>query len=129
MSTKPHEPHGVAHIMPVKVLIGVFLALVALTVLTVKASSVDFGSYNLVVAIAIAVVKASLVVLFFMHLLYDNPFNAIILMACLIFVSLFMVLSLTDSREYQSHVIHEQASQVKPVNVQAIEKHEAEHAP
>ena len=129
MSTETREPHGVAHIMPLKMLVGVFLALVVLTVMTVTASNLNFGSYNLVVAIAIAVVKASLVVLYFMHLRYDNPFNAIVFVGCLIFVALFMFLSLTDTTAYHASVIHGQAGQVKQVDVDKIEKHEAEHPP
>jgi cytochrome c oxidase subunit IV len=129
MSTETHEPHGVAHIMPMKVLVGVFLALMVLTVMTVAASNQDFGSYNLLVAIAIAVVKASLVVLYFMHLRYDNPFNAIVFVGCLIFVSLFMFLSLTDTTAYHSSVIRKQADRVKQFDLQRIEKNEARRAP
>lgn len=128
MSTETHEPQGVAHIMPMKVLLGVFGVLMVLTVMTVAASYIPFGPYNLVVAIGIAVVKASLVVLYFMHLRYDNPFNAIVFVGSLIFVALFMFLSLTDTTAYHPSVIHKQADLVKQVDLQKIEKNEAGRA-
>jgi len=90
-------PHGVGHIVPFSILFGVFAALTVLTVVTYMASLVDFGEFNLIVALAIAVVKASLVVLFFMHLRWDKPFNAIVFVGCLIFVGLFISLALLDA--------------------------------
>jgi len=102
-------PHGVGHIVPFKILFAVFVALTLLTVITVAASEVDFGEMNLVVALAIAVIKASLVVLFFMHLLWDKPFNAIVFVGCLIFVGLFISLSLLDSGQYHKSVFVQEA--------------------
>jgi len=60
------------HIVPVGVYIGVFLALMVLTGLTVYAATVDLGFWNTPVAIAIAVTKALLVILFFMHVKYGS---------------------------------------------------------
>jgi cytochrome c oxidase subunit 4 len=107
------EHHGVGHVVPFKILLGVFLALTALTVITVVASLFDFGEFNLIVALAIAVVKASVVVLFFMHLLWDKPFNAIVFVGCLIFVGLFISLALLDTRQYQPSQYNQQAEGVK----------------
>jgi cytochrome c oxidase subunit 4 len=106
-------PHGVGHIVPFKILFGVFAALTLLTVVTVAASLVDFGEFNLIVALAIAVVKASLVVLFFMHLIWDRPFNAIVFVGCLIFVGLFLSLALLDTRQYRGTQARGQAPGVK----------------
>ena len=76
---RPHvihdAPHGVGHVAPFKMLLGVFIALSILTVITVAASEFDFGEMNLIVAMIIAVIKAALVVLFFMHLIWDRPFQ------------------------------------------------------
>src|SRR5262249_27604520 len=55
------------HVVSWKVYLGVFLALVTLTVATVVVAGFDFGEFNLVVALAVAVTKATLVVLYFMH--------------------------------------------------------------
>jgi cytochrome c oxidase subunit 4 len=106
-------PHGVGHIAPFKILLGVFLALTFLTVLTVAASEVNFGEFNLIVALAIAVIKASLVVLFFMHLIWDKPFNAIVFVGCLIFVGLFISLALLDTTQYHASQYVQQAPGVK----------------
>lgn len=61
------------HVVPQKTYRTVFLSLLGLTALTVAIAQFDFGSFNLVVAMLVASVKASLVILFFMHLKYENP--------------------------------------------------------
>ncbi len=92
--------HGIAHVMPRRVLLGVWAALMVLTVLTVSAHGVDFGPrLNLMVAMAIATVKASLVVLFFMHLLYDKKFHLLFFVGTLIFVFVFLSLALLYTHE------------------------------
>ena len=98
------EHHGVGHVVPMKILVAVFSTLVALTIITYLASLVNFGEFNLIVALAIAVVKASLVVLFFMHLRWDRPFNAIVFVGCIIFVAIFLGFTLIDTTQYH-HVI------------------------
>jgi cytochrome c oxidase subunit 4 len=98
-----HEEHGhqgVGHIVPIRVLAATGLALLVLTVVTVWVAKFDFGNINIWVALAIAAAKASLVVLFFMHLRYDRPFNSVVFVASLAFVTLFISFALTDTREY-----------------------------
>jgi cytochrome c oxidase subunit IV len=109
------EVHGVGHVVPLKVLVAVFGGLVLMTVVTVGASRFDFGEWNLVIALAIAVVKASLVVLFFMHLVWDRPFNAIVFLGCLIFVGLFIGLTLLDTMQNHGSTNKGQAEGVKHV--------------
>jgi cytochrome c oxidase subunit IV len=116
---QPSDAHHVGHVVPMKILVGVFAALVMLTIITVSASYVDFGEFNLIVALAIAVVKASLVVLFFMHLIWDRPFNAIVFIGCLIFVGIFIGFALIDTTQYHSSVIAGQGSAVKHTPLQA----------
>ena len=53
--------------------LGVLLALLFLTIITVAVSRVDFGSLNVIVAMLIASIKALLVLLFFMHLKFESP--------------------------------------------------------
>jgi cytochrome c oxidase subunit 4 len=60
------------HVVPVKTYASVFAALVALLVLTVGASYVDFGPFNIVVAMVIAITKAVMVVLIFMGVKYGT---------------------------------------------------------
>jgi cytochrome c oxidase subunit 4 len=95
------QDHGEAgHIVPFGVLAGVFAVLMVLTALTVAAWCVDLGSLNIPIAIGIAVVKASFVALYFMHLRYDSPFNGTILVVAMVFVALFIIFSLVDTVEY-----------------------------
>jgi len=101
--------HGVGHVVPFKILFAVFASLTVLTVVTYVASLFDFGELNLFVALTIAVIKASLVVLFFMHLIWDRPFNAIVFIGCLIFVGLFISLSLLDTHQYHGSKDDKQA--------------------
>jgi len=63
--------HAQDHVVPVTTYVMVFLALMVGTGLTVAASYVDLGIWNTPVAMVIAITKASLVVLFFMHLKYS----------------------------------------------------------
>ena len=71
-------------------------ALLFLTVLTVAAASFNFGSANVVIALAIASVKATLVALFFMHLIWEKPVNAIIAIAGFLFLGIFLMFDFLD---------------------------------
>jgi cytochrome c oxidase subunit 4 len=86
-----------AHILPLKVYFGVFAALIAGTALTVAAATVHLGPLNVPIMLAIAVVKASLVALIFMHLLYDEKFNLLVLLFGLVFVTIFFAFTLADT--------------------------------
>jgi cytochrome c oxidase subunit 4 len=103
--------HGLGHVVPLYVLITVFVALVVLTWITVAVTMIDLGSLNLWIALAIATVKASLVVLYFMHLRYDRPFNAIILVTALLFLFLFLGITIMDTIEYQPQIEQMRADQ------------------
>jgi cytochrome c oxidase subunit 4 len=96
----PDAPHGV-HAVPRRVLATVYGLLVLLTLITVAVSRVDLGSANIWAALLIAVIKGGLVAMYFMHLRWDSPFNGLILIAALFFVSLFIGLALLDSHSYQ----------------------------
>jgi cytochrome c oxidase subunit IV len=81
----------------------VLAALMTLTSITVAAAGIDFGSptVNVVIALVIATLKASLVALFFMHLWGDKAMSAIILVSGLFCFSTFLFLTFLDegSRE------------------------------
>ncbi len=100
-----HEEHGLAHVMPVRILVGVFLALVLLTVLTVVATFFPTGSLEIWISLGIATIKASLVAAYFMHLRYDNPLNAVLFAFGLLFVALFVGFLLLDTQQYQPDLI------------------------
>jgi len=76
----------------------VLAALLVLTAITVAASRINFGSNmtNVIIAMLIASVKGSLVALFFMHLRWDKPMNAIIFCSSLFFLGLFLITCYTD---------------------------------
>ena len=65
--------HDLGHIVPKDVYLKVFLSLLTLTAVTVAAHWIDISpGWNIAIAMAIASVKAILVLLFFMHLKYEN---------------------------------------------------------
>ena len=94
-----HEPH----VMPLAVYLGVGGALLFLTAVTVGAAFIDFNaligisSINLIVAMVIATVKASLVVLFFMHLFYDNKLYMVAFLTSLTCLAIFIIITLFDT--------------------------------
>ena len=89
-----HHGH---HITPMRTLIGVFAGLIVLTILTVITSRIDLGILNVPLALTIAIGKASLVVLFFMALKWDNRVNGIVLLLGVLFVSIFLIFTLFDT--------------------------------
>ncbi len=96
-----HEHHGPSLLL----LFGIFLVLMLLTVATVGVTRYDFGyEMNLVVALVIAFVKATLVGIYFMHLRWDPPIFAYVLVASLLFVTLFIIFSLLDTAETMPYV-------------------------
>jgi cytochrome c oxidase subunit IV len=74
MSEQPNNQHheGEHHIVPPRVYATILFILLAMTALTVWASYIEMGPFNPVVALAIGVFKATLVVLFFMHVKYST---------------------------------------------------------
>lgn len=111
-------PPGV-HVVPMRVLLLVWGTLMVLTWLTVSATFIDLGNLNIVIALGIAVIKSSLVVLYFMHLRYDNPFNGFIFMASVLFVMLFIGFALIDRSEYAPELIPGYAPKMEKVNATA----------
>lgn len=86
-----------AHVSSSFFYIAVFSALIALTIATVGQSYVDLGRLNIVLVILIASMKASLVVAFFMHLRWDNKFNALIFISCIFFIGVFFAYTMNDT--------------------------------
>ena len=84
------------HVVPVPVYVGIFVALLVLTATTTAIAFVDLGPWNTVVALGIAVVKATLVVLFFMHLKYSPLLNRTVLLGGLFWLAIMIGLTLTD---------------------------------
>ncbi len=109
------EHNPIAHVASKSLLISTFLALVALTVLTVwQGTMLDLGRLELIIVMVIATAKASLVVLFFMHLRYDKPFNLIAFLTAVLFLALFLTGTLTDVYNYQPDVAAKEADVATP---------------
>jgi cytochrome c oxidase subunit 4 len=60
------------HVVPGRTYVGVFVGLLGLTALTTWVSYLDLGPFNTPIALAIAALKAALVMLFFMHVLHSS---------------------------------------------------------
>jgi cytochrome c oxidase subunit 4 len=106
MTQHAHDPNAIhdprehlhVHVVPPKVLLTVFGILLVLTVLTVAVTKIDLGKLNIWIAMGIALVKAAVVSLYFMHLRYDRPVHAG-------FVVLFIGSVLIDTKEYQPNLL------------------------
>ena len=94
------------HIVPRKIYFAVFGALMVGTLLTVVAARFDFGAMNNVIAMTIAVTKAALVVLFFMHVRYGSRLNMVVVVSGFFWLAIMITLTLSDykSREWLPRV-------------------------
>ncbi len=99
-----HTESGV-HVASLKLLVGVMIALMIGTWLTVSVTHFDFGVLNIWIGLGIATVKAILVGLYFMHLRWDKPFNAFVFISAFAFLALFIGFALMDSAHYQDVII------------------------
>jgi len=72
-----HPPFN--HPAPIPLLIGVFLALVFLTILTLVTSKIELAQFAFAIAMIIATMKAALVCGIFMHMWWDKSFNVVFL--------------------------------------------------
>jgi cytochrome c oxidase subunit 4 len=84
------------HVVPVRVYVSIFLALCVLTVVTVAVTGYDFGPFNLIVALGVAIAKASLVVLYFMHARYSPKLTGVVIASSVAFFVILVFLTLTD---------------------------------
>jgi caa(3)-type oxidase subunit IV len=97
MSHDPNDKHHHQHhILSDKAAFTTFGALIVLTVVTVLVAKVDLGSLNLVVALLVASVKATLVAAIFMGLKYDKKENAGIFISGFVFLFIFIGLLIPD---------------------------------
>ncbi|MEX0772885.1 MAG: cytochrome C oxidase subunit IV family protein [Balneolales bacterium] len=86
------------HVVPLKTLLYNAGALLVLTILTVAVTWLHIPEpFNVVVAIGIACIKASLVAMIFMNLYWDNKFNTIVFLSSLVFFLVFVFITLLDT--------------------------------
>ena len=91
-----HEGHSHHHIVPTKVALTIGASLLFLTGVTIWVAHIDLGALNFVVAMVVATVKALLVALFFMNLIYDRRENGVIFATAFLFLAIFFILTATD---------------------------------
>jgi cytochrome c oxidase subunit 4 len=84
------------HVVPKRVYFAVFFALIVLTWVTTLVSTVDLGPWNIFVALAIAIVKASLVVFFFMHVWYGTRLTKMIVASGIFWLILLLFITMAD---------------------------------
>jgi len=88
--------NAMAHIVPKKTYYVVFVALLVLLVLTLGVSYIDLGVFNPIVALSIAVAKALLVMLYFMHLRWSGYLSWAVAGAGFIWLALLFLLTFSD---------------------------------
>lgn len=91
-----HADLGHEHVTPLSVYLGIFAALMVLTIITVAVAWVDLGSLNIMVALGVAVVKATLVVLYFMHVKYSSKLTWIVIGAGVFWLAILLGLTMAD---------------------------------
>ncbi len=84
------------HVVPVKTYVAIWAALIALTLLTTAVAFVDMGPFSNVVAMAIAVGKATLVVMVFMGLRHAAKMNMVIVLSSLLWLVILIAITLSD---------------------------------
>jgi len=95
---KPTDEHfdPMSHVVPVSLYVTIWAALMVFTALTVFAATVELHVFNIVVALLIATIKGTLVVLFFMHLRYSTKLTMVTVVAAIFFLIIMFSLSMTD---------------------------------
>jgi len=90
------------HISPPRIYYGIFGTLMALTAITVVAGFINLGALNFPVALGIAVIKATLVILFFMHVKYSSRLTKLVVVSGFFFLVVLIGLTMADyaSREW-----------------------------
>jgi len=96
MSEHSEYSGPIGHVVPITTYVMVFLVLMIGTALTTWVAYIDLGRWNTVVALAIAVVKMTLVILFFMHVKYATGLTRIVILAGFFWLGIMVTLSCSD---------------------------------
>ena len=84
------------HVVSVTLYVAIFAALMVLTAITVAVAFVDLGALNATVALGVAVVKATLVILFFMHVKYSSRLTWLVVASGFFFLLIMIAFTLSD---------------------------------
>jgi cytochrome c oxidase subunit 4 len=88
--------HATPHVVPARLYLAVFAALLVLTAVTTAVAFVDLGRLNVVIMLTIAMVKATLVVLYFMHVRWSDHLTWLVVGAAVAWLLLLVVLVTGD---------------------------------
>jgi cytochrome c oxidase subunit IV len=84
------------HIVPRKVYFTIYAILMVCTLLTVQIAYLDLGALNTVAALVIAIVKATLVILFFMHVRYSTKLTWLVVAGSVLWLGILLAITLGD---------------------------------
>ena len=104
-----HSEHDyVGHIIPSRIYYVIWAILMIGTAITVFAATIELGVFNIVVALLIATIKGTLVVLFFMHLRYSDKLTMVTVIASIFWLFILFSLTMTDyiSRAWSTYTGH-----------------------
>jgi cytochrome c oxidase subunit 4 len=90
------EDRVTEHIVSPRIYVVIFLSLMAGTGLTVWAAFQNFGKFNIVIALGIATIKATLVVLYFMHARYSPKRTQLVIVCAVFWLAIMLALTLSD---------------------------------
>ncbi|WP_075603610.1 cytochrome C oxidase subunit IV family protein [Saccharicrinis aurantiacus] len=90
------ENHTDAHIVPYKMYLYILGGLIMLTLISVAVTEIEFGEFSVLVALVLASIKATLVLIYFMHLKFDNKILQIMVPAIFILVALVIIIVFLD---------------------------------
>jgi cytochrome c oxidase subunit 4 len=96
MPTQHDQQSHQEHLVPYKLYVQVWAALVVLTVVTVTVAYVDMKHVTVLTAMLIATAKAALVVLYFMHLRFEERLYLYMILAVLVTYAVFVGLTFVD---------------------------------
>jgi cytochrome c oxidase subunit IV len=89
------------HIVSPKIYVVIFLTLIVGTGGTVWAAFQNFGQFNIVIALGIATIKATLVVLYFMHARYSSKRTKLVIVCAIFWLAIMLSLTLSDYQTRQ----------------------------
>ena len=92
----PAHAAALGHVVPLWIYFAVFTTLLVLTGVTAAVAFVDLGRFNVAVALTIAIIKASLVLLYFMHLRYSSRLTVVFVLIALFWLSTLISITMAD---------------------------------
>jgi cytochrome c oxidase subunit 4 len=87
---------GHGHVVPLRVYLAVFATLLVLTAVTTAVAFVDLGRLNVVIMLTIAVTKATLVILYFMHVRYSDRLTWVVVGSGFVWLLILIGFTMSD---------------------------------